>query len=389
MAGTDTLVASDVATAKLKATTRKQIATSKLPLVSVVVPNRNRARLLAEAIDSILSQDYPNLECIVVDGASTDGSIDVLKTYGDRIRWVSEPDRGAFDAINKGWAMSHGDILAWLNSDDLWTRGAVSTAVRHLMDEPNVDVVYGECGGIDEHGRLVEVFKARPWDFNEAVFYCDHLINQAASFMRRDILEKVDYLYPAWCHDHDLWLRIALAGGTFKAVPDRLADARIWSDNLGVNPNIVVPAKIGITERFFATPGLPQEMRRMKRRTFSNTYVKAASYLNIRRPADYRLGAKLIAKALLTDPLNYRYVMRVVSGGVLRALGGSWPARLASKGRRLKQMMRSRRLSDAPVLALTGVNLALFVRNPSFQRFTNLCILLYLLASRRKYGRPA
>ena len=201
------------------------------PLVSVVVPNRNRAELLSQAIDSILTQDYPNLECIVVDAASTDGSIDVLKSYGDRIRWISEPDRGAFDAINKGWSMSRGEILAWLNSDDLWCAGAVSTVVPYFQEEPDADVIYGDCGAIDNEGRLVDIFQARQWNLEEAVFYCDHLINQAATFIRRRILEEVDYLYPAWCHDHDLWLRIALAGGTFKSIPYRLADARVGPEN--------------------------------------------------------------------------------------------------------------------------------------------------------------
>src|SRR4051812_39372662 len=86
---------------------------------SGVVPCKNDTRYLTSNLESILSQDYPYLECIVVDGGSTDATVDLLKKYGDRIRWVSEPDRGAFDAINRGWQLAKGDILTWLNADDL------------------------------------------------------------------------------------------------------------------------------------------------------------------------------------------------------------------------------------------------------------------------------
>src|SRR5689334_23085686 len=85
------------------------------PLVTIVVPCRNREQYIGSTIDSILGQDYSNIECIVVDAASTDGTIDVIKSYGDRVRWISRPDRGAFDAINEGWKMGKGEILAWLN----------------------------------------------------------------------------------------------------------------------------------------------------------------------------------------------------------------------------------------------------------------------------------
>ncbi len=133
----------------------------KQPLVSVVIPSKNRARFLKETIESILSQDYPNIECIVVDGGSSDDTVDILKSYGKKIRWYQEADRGAFDAINKGWRLSQGQILAWLNADDSWEKGAVSLVVEYFNSHPGVDVVYGACGGINVQGVLIEEYPAR------------------------------------------------------------------------------------------------------------------------------------------------------------------------------------------------------------------------------------
>jgi hypothetical protein len=100
----------------------------RAPLVSVIIPTKNAAEYLVGCLDSILSQDYPNIECIVMDGGSTDATRDILASYGDRVRWTSQPDGGAFDAINCGWQRSRGEILAWLNADDSWAPGAMAIA---------------------------------------------------------------------------------------------------------------------------------------------------------------------------------------------------------------------------------------------------------------------
>jgi hypothetical protein len=141
--------------------------------------------------------------------------------------------------------------------------------------------VYGHCGGIDEQGNLIGFYPARAWNLREAIINCDHIINQAASFIRRPVLEKAGWLYPAWCHDHDLWLRIALAGGNFRAVDAQLAGARIRQDNLGNNPAVVIPGKVGLTERFFATPGLAPELAKLRKRA---TRICAASLTPRWRP---------------------------------------------------------------------------------------------------------
>ncbi|MGH8058354.1 MAG: glycosyltransferase [Candidatus Entotheonellia bacterium] len=243
-----------------------------------------------------------------MDGGSTDGTIDFLKRCGERITWVSEPDRGSFDAINRGWQLSHGEILAWLNADDLWEPGAGRTVVDFFERHPGVDVVYGVAGVVDELGRRHGELVPRDWDLEYALRHCDHMIFQSAAFIRRRILEQVGWLYPAWCHDHDLWLRIGRAGGRFARLPTRLAMDRMRSNNLGNLADIVVPAKIALTKRFFAEPHLPPNIKQLQPRAMSNAYVRGVDYLEFDRPGHWLRAARLFTRALLADPRNMRHI---------------------------------------------------------------------------------
>ncbi|HZD55353.1 MAG TPA: glycosyltransferase family 2 protein [Anaerolineales bacterium] len=113
-----------------------------LPLVSIVTPSYNQVGFLEEAIHSVLSQDYPRLEYIIVDGGSTDGSLGIIRRYADQLAWwVSEPDQGQTDAINKGFAHARGEIFAWLNSDDAYLPGAISEAMEFLQANAKVGMV--------------------------------------------------------------------------------------------------------------------------------------------------------------------------------------------------------------------------------------------------------
>ena len=125
-----------------------------LPLVSIVTPSFNQARFLEAAIESVLGQDYPHLEYMIVDGGSNDGSLEIIRKYERRLAWwVSEKDAGQTDAINKGLARANGRILAWLNSDDSYEPGALRAAVDFLLGHPETGLVYGDANFIDEAGR--------------------------------------------------------------------------------------------------------------------------------------------------------------------------------------------------------------------------------------------
>ncbi|MBT3321199.1 MAG: glycosyltransferase [Anaerolineae bacterium] len=185
--------------------------TQGLPLVSIITPSFNQAPFIAATIDSVLAQDYSNLEYIVVDGGSTDGSIEIIKSYADKLAcWVSEKDKGQTDAINKGFARANGQILAWLNSDDTYEPGAISAGVAFLMKNPDVGLVYGDCNFIDENGQKFGKFNAAQTDFKKLQQGYVH-IPQQASFWRADLWKEVapldDSFYFAM--DYDLWVRLA------------------------------------------------------------------------------------------------------------------------------------------------------------------------------------
>lgn len=182
-----------------------------MTLVSIVTPSFNQARFLEATILSVLEQDYPHIEYFIIDGGSTDGSVEIIKKYEHRLAgWVSEKDRGQTDALNKGFARSRGDILAWLNSDDTYQPGAVREAVELLTANPALGMVYGDTNFIDESGAVRGKFPARQTDYVRLQRGYVH-IPQQASFFRGDLWRKVGPLDPDFyfAMDYDLWVRLA------------------------------------------------------------------------------------------------------------------------------------------------------------------------------------
>ena len=124
---------------------------NRWPLVSIVTPSYNQGQFIEETIRSVLLQGYPNLEYIIIDGGSTDNSVEIIRKYEPWLAyWVSEPDNGQSEAINRGWSISQGDILAWLNSDDMYTQNAIQTAVSTLQRHPEMTMIYGDTNVINE-----------------------------------------------------------------------------------------------------------------------------------------------------------------------------------------------------------------------------------------------
>ncbi len=198
----------------------------KLPLVTIVTPSYNQADYLEQTMLSVLGQDYPNLEYLVVDGGSTDGSLEIIQQYADRLAWwVSEPDKGQADAINKGFARATGKYVAWLNSDDLYLPGTIQNAVETLEQFPEAGMVYGNLLSINARGEHVNTIRYRPFALEDLLAF--FIIGQPTVFMRRSVLEKVGYLSEEYHYllDHHLWLRIA-AKSVLKYVPQPWAAAR-------------------------------------------------------------------------------------------------------------------------------------------------------------------
>jgi glycosyltransferase involved in cell wall biosynthesis len=197
-----------------------------VPLVSVVTPSLNQGRFIRETIESVLSQSYGRLEYLVMDGGSTDDTLEILKSYGGRVTWVSEADRGQTHAVNKGWRRAHGTIVAYINSDDTYAPGAVERAVAALRAHPDAGAVYGEGYRIDEVGRVIGRYPTEPFDLTRLVQTC--FICQPTVFLRREVVERLDYLDESrrYCMDYDMWIRLARVS-RFVHVPDYLASARL------------------------------------------------------------------------------------------------------------------------------------------------------------------
>lgn len=179
--------------------------------ISIVTPSFNQARFLERTIRSVLEQDYPRLEYIVIDGGSTDGSVEIVQKYADKLAWwVSEPDKGQTDAINKGFTHASGEILAWLNSDDTYNPGAISAAVKFLQQNPRIGMVYAETNFIDENDHIIGRFPAAQTDLARLRRGYVHIPQQAA-FWRANLWKQVGPLDPSFyfAMDYDLWVRLA------------------------------------------------------------------------------------------------------------------------------------------------------------------------------------
>jgi glycosyltransferase involved in cell wall biosynthesis len=197
-------------------------------LVSIVTPSFNQDRYIEKTIQSVFAQDYPEIEYTILDGGSTDNTVDVIKKYEDKLAgWVSEKDRGQTDAINKGFARAKGDILAWINSDDTYEPGAVSAAVHYLQEHPDVGMVYADCNFIDESGAVIGKFHSAQTDYRLLRQGYTH-IPQQTMFVRAALWKQVGPLDPSFyfAMDYDLWIRIA-ARARIKYIPQTWANFRL------------------------------------------------------------------------------------------------------------------------------------------------------------------
>lgn len=200
------------------------------PLISIVTPVLNGARFLPETLASVRGQDHPRVEHIVVDGGSTDGTMDLLRE-APGIRWVSEPDRGLYDAVNKGLRMAEGDILAYQNADDRYVLpDAVSCAVDHMRGHPEIDVVYGDYRLIDEEGRDLGTRRVTARSFDRRRLERTSFVPPHSAFVRRAVVvEAGHWLDPElrFAGDWDWFLGMAQAGRSFLALPQVLSEFRV------------------------------------------------------------------------------------------------------------------------------------------------------------------
>ena len=227
------------------------IELQEYPPISVVTPSLNMARFLGETIESVLSQGYPKLDYVVMDGGSNDGTRELLESYGARVRWRSEPDLGQSHAIDKGFRATSGAVFGYLNADDAYLPGALTAVGTAFRRNPRAGMVYGEANHVDEQGNVLCRYQTLEFDYatlGEQCYLC-----QPATFVSRTAYEQAGGIDLALgcAMDYDLWVRIATENQVLK-LPDYLANWRMYRGikSLALRRQAIDEA-IGVARKYF------------------------------------------------------------------------------------------------------------------------------------------
>jgi glycosyltransferase involved in cell wall biosynthesis len=220
------------------------------PLVSILTPSFNQRAWLVDTLGSVASQTYPHLEHIVVDGGSTDGSVELLRAALPAGCWISEADSGQSEALNKALDRSGGEIIGWLNSDDAYLfDDVVESVVAYLHAHPDVDVAYGHAALVSEAGQLLQIMWTPP--YSPGILQRFNCIVQPAAFMRRSVLEE-GFLDESFHYtmDHELWLRLA-ASHSFGRIDQVLAIDRHQAERKGyARPDLAREEVMRLSEKY-------------------------------------------------------------------------------------------------------------------------------------------
>jgi glycosyltransferase involved in cell wall biosynthesis len=253
----------------------------KLPLVSVITPTYNHASYLDETIQSVLGQDYPNTEYIVLDDGSTDNTREVLEKYVGRIIWETHPNMGEAHTVNKGCGMVHGEVVVVVNSDDPLLPGALREGMAFMECHPDILVAYPDWDSIGPDSELLHHVQVH--DYNG---YLDFIkvwgcIIGPGAFIRRKCFELTGGRDPRFRYagDWEYWLRLGLHG-QFARIPKTLATHRVHPGSMQVSHGrlAIANAHISLAKEYFSRPGLPPAVRRLRRQAFARAYVRACEW---------------------------------------------------------------------------------------------------------------
>jgi glycosyltransferase involved in cell wall biosynthesis len=300
------------------------------PRVSIVTPSYNQGQFIEETIRSVLLQGYPDLEYIIMDGGSTDGSLEIIRRYEPWLAfWVSEPDQGQTQAINKGWKLATGTILAYINTDDCYLDGAIAAAAQEFCAQPNIGMVYGTAIIVDEAGKELRSWEARPFDL-KIMLTVGNIVPQPAAFFSKSALHSAGYLNEEWqmIMDYEFCIRI---GAQFPSVcvPRTLArfrnhpqsKSRLWFEE-------TTRELIRFVTTFSSDQIPPDDWHRMKHAIMSRLHYELA--LGYAAPGQQG-GSKAFKQLLesislyplfaLRRPVLTAHIMKQVLVGHCKAIG--------------------------------------------------------------------
>jgi glycosyltransferase involved in cell wall biosynthesis len=297
-------------------------------LVTIVIPVYNGARYLRETIDSVLEQDYPHIELIVLDDGSTDETIGILEGYKDQFYWETQPNLGQARTLNKGWQMSHGEVLGYLSADDSLLPTAVRKSVECLLEDEERVLAYCDYYLIDEQSRVIGRVSAPEIEYRDMVakVVCPP---GPGAFFRRVGFEKTGVWNPnlKQVPDYDYWIRLGLHG-KFSKIQEPLAKFRIHEDSQSyAEPDEERSDEIlDVMKRYFLLAGIPKTVLAHERQAFSSAHIVAARFHL--RAGRYGLAVSRMRQAVLLNPL------RVFSREALKYMGNGLAYRMkrATKG---------------------------------------------------------
>ena len=275
----------------------------QLPLVTVITPAYNQGIFLRDTIESVLSQDYPNIEFIVLNDGSTDETESILQEYTGRVKWETQKNMGQTATINKGWRMTKGEIITWLNSDDTFLPGCVRIGVEYLLAHPEVGIVFGDTLLTEADGTPIGKSPPQPpYDYMRFLINCNNTVSQPSTFIRREVLDKVGELDPSFYYfmDWDFWMR---AGLHFKMehITDVMSTYRLHAESKTVAQALkAAPELKYMYDKFFSRTDLPPAVVASKKKAMMNMYFVSAGYYL--KGGDKKKASEMANKALSYNP---------------------------------------------------------------------------------------
>jgi glycosyltransferase involved in cell wall biosynthesis len=267
-------------------------------LISIITPTFNRGDFIEKTILSIKNQDYPLIEHIVVDGLSTDNTKDILKKYEGtyNLRWISEKDKGCADAMNKGFAMAKGDIICWLDSDDVYLPGTIKRVIEVFEQRPDITAVFGNVVIADENDKIINYERKATFDF-ETLIYNGMSMSPQTTFWRKALHDNVGELDISFsrCADHDFFIRLAKAGAKFYHINKYLAAYRVHSNQLTGDVGILRKEQLEIARKYWDKNLTPQSLW-MKRKKIT---IKRMLYFAARGQVWHLVRALLVRLGII------------------------------------------------------------------------------------------